>query len=76
VPRGELESAVDELAEQLARKAPSVVRATKRQVNEALEDMAPTAGAWSDADLVGAAGRDPEARAAARDYLAARAAAR
>ena len=41
VPRAELESAVDELAEQLARKAPGVVRATKRQVNEALEDVAP-----------------------------------
>jgi enoyl-CoA hydratase/carnithine racemase len=72
VPRSELESAVDQLAEQLARKAPSVVRATKRQVNEALEDMAPTVGAWSDTDLLGAAMRDPEARAAARDYLAAR----
>jgi enoyl-CoA hydratase len=51
-----------------------VVRATKRQVNEALEDMAPTVGAWSDADLLGAAMRDPEARAAASDYLAVRAA--
>ncbi len=70
VPRAELESAVDELAGQLARKAPSVVRATKRQVNEALEDMAPTVGAWADADLLGAAMRDPEARQAARDYLA------
>lgn len=72
VPRAELESAVDELAEQLARKAPSVVRATKRHVNEALEDMAPTVGAWADADLLGAAMHDPEARQAARDYLAAR----
>ena len=47
---------------QLARKAPSVVRATKRQVNEALEDVASTVGAWADADLLGAAMRDPEAR--------------
>ncbi len=47
-----------------------MVRATKRQVNEALEDMAPTVGAWADADLLGAAMRDPEARQAARDYLA------
>ena len=70
--RADLESAVDELAEQLARKAPSVVRATKRQVNEALEDVAPTVGAWADADLLGAAMRDPEARQAARDYLASR----
>lgn len=73
VPRAELESAVDELAVQLAKKAPSVVRATKRQVNQALEDMASTAGSWADADQLGAAMRDPEARAAARAYLANRA---
>ena len=72
VPRAELESAVDELAEQLSRKAPSVVRATKRQVNEALEHVASTVGAWADADQLGAAMNDPEARAAARDYLATR----
>lgn len=69
VPRDGLEVAVDELAEQLAVKAPSVVAATKRQVNEALEDVAPTVGAWADADLLGAAMNDPEARAAARAYL-------
>lgn len=72
VARSELESAVDELAEQLARKAPSVVRATKRQVNEGLENMVSTTGAWADADQLGAAMRDAEARAAARDYLARR----
>ncbi|HRE01932.1 MAG TPA: enoyl-CoA hydratase/isomerase family protein, partial [Ilumatobacteraceae bacterium] len=73
VPRAELESTVDELAVSLARKAPSVVRATKRQVNEALDAMATTAGSWADADQLGAALRDPEARAAARTYLGARA---
>jgi enoyl-CoA hydratase/carnithine racemase len=73
VPRAELDAAVDELAGQLARKAPSVVRATKRQVNEALEDVASTAGSWADADQLGAAMRDPDARAAARAYLASRA---
>jgi enoyl-CoA hydratase/carnithine racemase len=72
VPRAELEAAVDELAASLARKAPSVVAATKRQVHEALEDVASTTGAWADADLLGAAMRDPEARQAARDYLASR----
>ncbi|MEP1122751.1 MAG: enoyl-CoA hydratase/isomerase family protein [Ilumatobacter sp.] len=72
VPRNELDAAVEELAGQLALKAPSVVRATKRQVNAALDDMASTAGAWADADQLGAAMRDPEARAAARDYLARR----
>ena len=73
VPRSELEWAVDELAGQLARKAPSVVRATKRQVNEALEHMASTTGSWADADQFDAAMRDPDARAAARSYLADRA---
>jgi enoyl-CoA hydratase/carnithine racemase len=72
VPRSGLESAVDELAEQLAQKAPSVIRATKRQVNAALENVASTVGAWADADQLGAAMRDPEARAAAREYLARR----
>ena len=69
VPRAELESAVDELADGLGGKAPSVVRTTKRQVLEALEAMSPTAGAWADADLLGAAMRDPDSRAAARAYL-------
>ncbi len=69
VPRADLESAVDELASELALKAPSVVRATKRQVMEALDAVASTSGSWADADLLGAAMRDEEARAAARAYL-------
>ena len=72
VARDDLDAEVDALATQLAAKAPSVVRATKRQVNEALEDVATTAGAWADADLLGAALRDPQARDAARAYLSAR----
>ena len=72
VARADLDAEVDALAAQLAAKAPSVVRATKRQVNEALEDLAPTVGAWADADLLGAAMRDPQARAAASAYLTAR----
>lgn len=72
VPREQLESEVDDLAESLARKAPSVVRATKRQVNEALEDVASTSGAWADAILLGASLADPDARDAAKAYLDAR----
>jgi enoyl-CoA hydratase/carnithine racemase len=72
VPVDELDAAVDELVTALATKAPSVLRATKRQVHEALEDVASTRGAWADADLLGAAQRDEEARAAARAYLALR----
>ena len=69
VPRIDLDAAVDELATTIANKAPSVVRATKRQVNAALENVATTVGAWSDADLLGAAMADPDAREAARRYL-------
>ncbi len=71
-PSDELDREVDALAQELSRKAPSVVRATKRQVLEAAEDLASTAGAWAEADLLGAAMADPEARAAAREYLASR----
>ncbi len=59
VPRADLEATVDELATQLAAKAPNVVRTTKRQVAEALDAVSSTAGAWADADLLGAALRDP-----------------
>jgi enoyl-CoA hydratase len=38
-------------------------------VNVALENVATTVGAWSDADLLGAAMADPDAREAARRYL-------
>ena len=69
VPLADLATTVDELAAQIAAKAPSVIRATKRQVNAALEDVASTVGAWADADLLGAALSDPQARAAARRYL-------
>ncbi len=69
VPRADLERDVDQLAGELTTKAPSVIRATKRQVMEALDEVASTAGSWADADLLGAAMRDPEARAAARAYL-------
>lgn len=72
VERDALESTVDELAAALATKAPSVVRATKRQVAEALDEMASTRGAWADAALMDAALADPEAREAARRYLESR----
>jgi enoyl-CoA hydratase/carnithine racemase len=69
VPRDELEATVDEMADLLAAKAPSVVTATKRQVAEALDEMASTRGSWADATLMEAALADPEAREAARKYL-------
>jgi enoyl-CoA hydratase/carnithine racemase len=69
VPAERLDDEVDALADAIAAKAPSVVRATKRQVVEAKEALASTAGAWADADGLVSALRDPEARAAAGDYL-------
>ena len=62
VERDRLEEVVDDLAVSLAGKAPSVLRATKRQVNEALEHLATTSGAWAEVDLLRAALADPEAR--------------
>ncbi len=56
-------------SQSLITKAPSVLRATKRQVHTALEEMASTDGAWADALVLGAALADPDARAAARRYL-------
>ncbi len=64
-----LDPTVDELVESLSVKAPSVVAATKRQVRDTLERMAPTSDAWAGADLLDAARHDPEARAAAEAYL-------
>jgi len=72
VPRAELEARVGELATRLARKAPTVVATTKRQVHQALEQMASTTGAWVDATVLGGALADADARAAARAYLDAR----
>ena len=69
VARDQLESTVDELAELLARKAPMVVKATKRQVIEATENLVSTDGSWADAALMETARRDPEARAAGAAYL-------
>ena len=73
VPRGDLDGHVDAMASALAAKAPMVLRATKRQVNEALDRVATTARAWAEADLLEAALRDPDARAAAARYLEERA---
>ncbi len=72
VARADLEAATETLARSLAQKAPSVVRATKRQVMEAIDEVASTRGSWADADLLGAAMADPEARAAAQAYLRSR----
>lgn len=72
VPRAELDAATTELAMQLVGKAASVLRATKRQVQTATEEMASTQDGWNGANLITVAQADPEARAAARNYLSSR----
>lgn len=69
VPRSELEAATTELALSLLTKAPSVLRATKRQVQEATEEMASSQSGWNGANLLTVALGDPEARESARRYL-------
>lgn len=60
---------VEELAQSLLAKAPSLIRTTKRQVRDAVENMASTTIGWTgDAMIAEALGSD-DARNAARQYL-------
>jgi enoyl-CoA hydratase/carnithine racemase len=72
VPPAELGDAVDALAAQLAGRSAFTLTATKAHVNAAAEDLASTAGAVRDADVLLAAVADPESRAAAAQYLRSR----
>jgi len=72
VPDDELESAVAELASQLAAKSSYALRSTLQAVDAAAEAMVPTGGAWNDADSLMTALHDAESRAVARRYLEAR----
>ena len=72
VPPAELGDAVDALAAQLAGRSAFTLTATKTHVNAAAEDLASTAGAVRDADVLLAAVADPESHAAAAQYLRAR----
>lgn len=65
----DLDDAVDELVGALTRKSTLTLRATKLSANAAADAMASTANAWSDADSLLAALRDPDSRAVAREYL-------
>jgi enoyl-CoA hydratase/3-hydroxypropionyl-coenzyme A dehydratase len=69
VPDAQLEEAVAELAEALLRKSALTLAQTKSAVNAVTRAMAPTAGAWSDADALLSALGDPESRMAGRAYL-------
>jgi enoyl-CoA hydratase/carnithine racemase len=70
VPAGDLAATVDALAEELATKSTLTLTATKRAVNAATENLATTAHAGADADLLVSALHDDESRAAGRAYLA------
>ncbi len=69
VPAPQLAAVADDLAHELARKAPIVLRQTKRHVAEVAEGLASTQGASADALALAEALADPEARAAARAYV-------
>jgi enoyl-CoA hydratase/carnithine racemase len=69
VPIANLDSAVEDLAEEVASRPRLAVLATKAHVNAVTSQMVGTGRAWSDGDGLGVALRDPEARAAQADYL-------
>jgi enoyl-CoA hydratase/carnithine racemase len=69
LPEEELEQAAAQLAGELARKSPLTLTATKLAVNAAADELASTAGAWSDADVLLSAFTDPDSRRAGREYL-------
>jgi enoyl-CoA hydratase/carnithine racemase len=69
LPDDELDRATGQLADELARKSPLTLTATKLAVNAAAEELASTAGAWSDADLLLSAFADPESRRVGREYI-------
>ena len=72
VPLDRLRIETDELAASLAAKPVSLLRTTKRQVQEATEDMVSTQSGWTASAHLAVALADPEARAAASAYLAGR----
>ncbi len=74
VPDDELDTAVDELAAQLASKASLALFSTKRHVNAVTDQMVGTMRSWSDADGLDTAFGDPECGEVRRAYLAERAA--
>lgn len=62
----------EQLASQLAAKAPLTVYATKRHVNAVTDQMVGTMRSWADADGLVVALNDPDCRDARKAYLARR----
>ena len=69
VPTDGLDAAVDDLAESVASRPRVATLATKAHTNAVTSQMVGTIRSWSDADGLGAAMRDPEARDARAAYL-------
>lgn len=69
VPRADLDNAVAETTTALLGRATTLLRTTKRQVHDAVEDLASSHAGWNGEPILSAALADPEARAAARAYL-------
>lgn len=69
VARGDLDAAVDDLANTLVNKAPMVIKTTKRQINNATDALASARDGWAGEPLLAAATANAEARSAAKRYL-------
>jgi enoyl-CoA hydratase/carnithine racemase len=72
VAPSDLETAVTELAENLASKTLYSLHSTKQQVNAVMEEIAGTGRSAGDADMLVYAMRDPESREVTARYLAQR----
>ncbi|MEY2456468.1 MAG: enoyl-CoA hydratase [Acidimicrobiaceae bacterium] len=72
-PPDGLAAAVTVMASSVARKSRLTLEQTKRQIDAVAEQVASTASAFSDADLLATAIADPESRAVGRDFVAERA---
>jgi enoyl-CoA hydratase/carnithine racemase len=69
VPAADLDAEVEDLAEAVASRPRIATLATKAHTNAVTSQMVGTSRSWSDADGLGLALRDPEARAAQAAYL-------
>ena len=69
VPSTQLDDEVEQLVSQLESKSAYTLFCTKRQTNAVTDGMVATYRSWSEAELLLAAGRDDESRAAASAYL-------
>ena len=70
VPPSDLDRTVDELVSTLCAKPTEVLRAVKRTVLEATEEMLAARGRTADPDIFAAISADPESQQAAAAYIA------